>query len=123
MTKKNLTPFHVRGKIRFPWKPTLDRAFIFPCPPPTTFIPGGHLIIPDILRGEYTEGIGVLLAIGSGFYDDKGKWHRVSSSLIPGVYVKYDQSVPWRQIETAPDGKQYTIIFCGSSDISGVVEF
>lgn len=122
MSKKP-TPFHVRGKIRFPWRPTSDRAFIYPCPPPDTYIPGGRIVIPDAHKDFYFQGIGVLLAVGPGFFDDKGKWHGVPVDLIPGVLVKYDQTVPWRQVETAPDGKDYVIVLCGAADISGVVEF
>jgi len=39
------TPFHTAdGDIVFPWKPTSDRAFIFPSPPPETFIKGGTTV-------------------------------------------------------------------------------
>lgn len=120
---KKPTPFHVRGKVKFPWRPTADRAFIFPCPPPTTYIPGGLICIPEKFQEEYLQGIGVLLAIGPGFFDDKGKWHRIPSDLVPGVYVQYNLEVPWRHIQTAPDGKKYSIVLCGAADISGVVEF
>jgi len=120
---KRLSPFHVRGKVRFPWRPTADRVFIFPCPPPTHYIPDGLLEIPEKFQAEYVQGIGILLAIGPGFFDDKGKWHGVPKELVPGVYVKYDQEVPWRHIETGADKKKHAIIFCGASDISGLVEF
>lgn len=120
---KKITPFHIRGEVRFPWRPTADRAFIFPCPPPTTFVPGGLIQIPEVQQSYYFQGIGVLLAIGSGFFDDKGKWHGVAADLVPGMYVKYNQDVPWRHVEEAPDGKRYPIILCGCSDISGAVDF
>lgn len=121
---KRVTPFHTfRGRVKFPWRPTTDRAFIFSCPPPTHYIPGGLVEIPEVFQAEYIQGIGILLAIGLGFYDDKGKWHSVPSDLVPGVYVKYDQNVPWRHAEMGLDGKMYSLILCGAADISGVVEF
>jgi len=120
---KKLTPFHVRGKIKFPWKPTADRVFVYPCPPSETYIPGGHIVIPDAHREFYFQGIGVVLAVGPGFFDNKGKWRGMPTALVPGVFVKYDQTVPWRQIVIAPDGKEYAVVLCGAADISGVVEF
>jgi hypothetical protein len=98
-------------------------VFIFPCPPPEKYIPGGVIEIPEKLRQEYGQGIGILLAVGPGFFTDKGRWRSVPKDLVPGIYVKYDQTVPWRHIETAPDGKEYSIVLCGVADISGVVEF
>lgn len=120
---KTPTPFHVRGKLIFPWRPTADRAFIYPCPPPSTFISGGLIEIPDAHKHFYFQGVGVLLAIGPGYHDDEGRWHGVSSDLVPGAFVQFDSSVPWRHVQEAPDGKLYDLILCGARDIHGIVDF
>lgn len=120
---KPITPFHIKGKIQFPWKPTSDRVFIYPCPSPEKFIPGGVVEIPEKFRENYNQGIGVVLATGPGFFDKKGKWNGVPEDLAPGVYVKYNQDVPWKQVERAPDGNEYVLVLCGASDILGVVDF
>lgn len=117
------TPFHSTDRdIVFPWKPTSDRAFIFPSPPPETFIEGGVIEIPEHFREEYREGYGVLLAIGPGFFDEKGRWKSVLPELSPGMEVVYDVSVPWRAIAVGQDGEKHLVVMCGATDILGVAD-
>lgn len=116
------TPFHnADGDVVLSWTPTLDRAFIFPSPPPETFVEGGNIQIPEHLKEEYRQGYGVLLAIGSGFVDAKGRWMGIVPELRPGVEVIYDVTVPWKAIAVGLDGKKYEIVLCGATDILGVV--
>lgn len=117
------TPFHAAdGSIVFPWKPTSDRAFIFPSPPPETFIEGGVIEIPEQFREEHRQGYGVLLAIGPGFFDRRGKWKSILPDLSPGMEVVYDVSVPWRAIAEGQDGQNHLVVMCGATDILGVVD-
>jgi len=106
----------------FPWKPTSDRAFIFPSPPPETFIKGGVIEIPEQFREDYRQGCGVLLAVGPGFYDRKGRWQSVLPELFPGVEVVFDVFVPWRAIAEGQDGQKYVVVMCGATDILGVTD-
>lgn len=116
------TPFHTPdGAIVFPWRPTSDRAFIFPFPPPETFIEGGVIEIPEQFREEHRQGYGILLAVGPGFFSDKGKWRGILPELVPGTEVVFDVSVPWRAIATGQDGEKHLVTMCGATDILGVV--
>jgi len=116
-----ITPFHTsEGEIQFPWKPTADRAFIFPSPPPETFIEGGVIRIPETLQLDYRKGYGVLLAVGPGFYNKKGRWCPTLPELSPGCHIYYDVTVPWREVVIGVDGKEHVVVFCGASDIMAV---
>jgi hypothetical protein len=116
-----ITPFHTsEDTIAFPWKPTGDRAFIYPSPPPETFIEGGLIEIPEPFREEYRQGYGILLAVGPGFTDPKGRWKGTLPDLYPGCYVVYDVSVPWRAMAKGQDGENHLVIMCGTGDILGV---
>jgi co-chaperonin GroES (HSP10) len=115
------TPFHDKsGNLVFPWAPTADRAFIWPSPPPETFIDGGCIEIPDIYRDEYRKGYGILLAVGRGYYDKRGKWRPTPFELSPGDCVVYDVTVPWREVVEGVDGKKHVVVLCGVTDIQGV---
>ncbi len=115
------TPFHnKKGRIKFPWSPTGDRVFIFPCPPPETFIEGGVIEIPVQFREDYKKEYGILLAVGPGFTDKAGKWRGTPPELIPGSVVVYDVSVPWRAQVEGLDGNNHVVVLCGVTDILGV---
>jgi len=118
-----ITPFHdEQGNINFHWNPTADRVFIYPSSPPEKFQEKGLIEIPKLFQDFYQEGIGILLAAGPGFYDERGKWKAVSSLLKPGVKVYYDITVPWKQVVQGLDGKQYVVVLCGESDVLCVLE-
>jgi len=120
MSKSN--PFQdKKGNIQFPLEPTLDRVFILPSPPPEKFH-GSSILIPDMFQEYYKRGIGILLAVGPGYYDVKGKWHPTSPQLKVGAKVCYDVSVPWEEILTGLDGKQHAVVLCGNADVYGVFE-
>jgi len=120
MLKK--TPFHTEdGDICFNWQPTSDRLFLYPSSPPTTF-GEGIIHIPDHLQEFYFEGIGIVLAVGPGFFNDKGIWQAPSPALKPGVLVYYDKDVPWKHPFRGPDNVLHQVVFCGALDILAVIE-
>lgn len=117
------TPFHDKqGNIHFPWQPTSDRVFIYPSPSPGKFQKDGLIEILPLYRDFYHDGTGVVLAVGKGFYTEKGKWESVPSLLKPGIKVYFDKTVPWRQVVHGLDGKEYHIVLCGATDVLCVIE-
>jgi len=121
MTKKKepLTPWHdAKGKLNFPYRALESKAFIWPCPPPETFF-HTNILIPIQYREHYAEGFGILLSIGPGYWNDKGKWFPVDPLLQSGVIVAYDQTVPWRIMLDGPNGE---VTRCVEADIGGVVQ-
>lgn len=119
-----LTPFHNKqGKLQFPWKPTADRVFIYPKPLPTTFVEGGNILIPEHLREEFvSEGWGILLAVGSGYYNKEGRWFPTDPSLVPGSLILYDKFVPWRSLIPDKRGKKHAVVLCGVLDLHAIVK-
>lgn len=109
------------GNIQFPLKPTADRIFLFPSLPPEKFQENGTIIIPEQQRKHYRKDVGIILALGPGYYDSEGEWHPMSPQLKVGTVVKYDITVPWEEIVKGLDGKQYAVVLCGNSDILGVI--
>lgn len=109
------------GKVHFPLRPHSDRAFIFPSPPPEKFPGEGLIIIPAQYREEYRDSTGILLAIGPGYYDRKGKWYSTHPDLKPGILVYYDHTVPWRHMERDLNGKLQIVVLCGAADIHGII--
>jgi co-chaperonin GroES (HSP10) len=116
------TPFHNEdGIIEFPYQPTFDRVFIFPSPPPEAF-GQGIIMIPEDQREFYREGVGIVLAVGEGYFNEKGKWCPVPSLLVPGVKVHFDVTVPWEHYIRGLDGDLHRIVLCGTADLSTVIE-
>lgn len=116
-----LTPFHNgSGQIIFSYRPLRDICFICPSKPPERFIKKGLIIVPQ--RGPYRGGIGILLAIGPGYTDDKGGWHPTSDQLKPGVKIAYDRNVPWRVNIEGTDGKKHKVIMCNTQDAYLILE-
>jgi hypothetical protein len=116
------TPFHDENEdIKFPYQPTSDRIFLFPSPPPETF-GEGIIEIPKNQQEFYREGIGIVLAVGSGFFNEKGVWRPVSKLLVPGVKVHFDITVPWEHYVRGLDGEHHRIVLCGSEDIHIIIE-
>lgn len=110
-----------KGNIHFPLNPTFDRIFLVPSPPPEKFEDDGVIFIPQQFRMDYVKNIGILLAVGPGYYNKKGVWCSVPSQLKPGVRVYYDVTVPWRHTAKDLDGEEREIILCGATDILGIV--
>lgn len=117
------TPFSTKsGKVKFPWNPTADRVFIFPSPPPETIGEKRIILIPEKFREEHIDQRGILLAVGPGFFDDKGRWNPTPPELVPGVTVIYDYTVPWRALARGQDKEKHLVVLCGVGDILGVVQ-
>lgn len=116
------TPFHnSNDEICFSWLPVSDRVFIYRLPTPQKFDPKGTLLIPDILKEQFQPEVGILLAVGPGFYGEKGKYHVVSKDLKPGMLVSFDPQVPWSISAKGVDGKFHKVVVCGEKDILGIV--
>jgi hypothetical protein len=117
------TPFHSeKGELVFPYRPLRDIAFVWPTPPPK-FIGKEQIIhLPEKYRKRRHDGICVILAVGEGFMDGKGKRHITPSELKPGVSVAVDMNVPWGMYVDGMDNKKHYVIICGTEDIRGIVE-
>lgn len=99
------------GSIDFPYRPTGDKVFVWPDPEPEYY--KGTIYIPEFIRER--DGYGVILAIGKGYYDRRGKWH--PTSLKVGERIIYDKNVPWSMEVEAPDGNKYTVVYMGEQDV------
>ena len=94
---RQLTPWHdERGNLKFPYQPLRDLVFIFPTPPPKKVGDERLLYVPEQFRKQHQDKTGIVLAIGPGYQNDKGKWFRPSSELRPGVRVYFDNSTTLR---------------------------
>lgn len=118
-----INPFQDKqGGIQFPFQPILDRVFILPSPPPEKFQGSSLIEIPQQYQEFYTEGIGILLAVGPGYFTQKGKWVSPPDQLKVGCKVAYDVTVPWRHYVKDADGEFQEVILCGASDIYIILE-
>ena len=117
------TPFHSEKEeeLVFPFRPLRDLVFIFPDPPPEKLGEQQLIYIPEQFKKKYHDGVGIILAIGSGYADSKGRFHPTPSGLKPGVRVVFDISVPWGEYFEGQDGKRHYVVLCGTTDIFGVV--
>lgn len=116
------TPWHNKnGVLKFPYKPTLDRCFIWPTPPPEKVGREKLLYIPKQFERRYQDKTGIILSVGPGYYSKKGKWNPVPSELKPGVKVVFDHSVPWGYRFAGLDGKKHFVFLCGVSDVWCIV--
>jgi len=130
-------PFINQGHVVFPYRPLRDVVFIWPQPKPKTF-GKGIIEIPEQYQSEYRIGLGVLLAIGPGYFGrdhrkrvngingywvDPGPreyWHPTSDQLQPGTVVQYDVCVPWYEFAKNHLGNNHFVVICGVKDIYGV---
>jgi len=116
------TPFHSeKGDLIFPVKPCRDLVFIFPDLPPEKLGEQQLIFIPEQFKKKYHDGVGIILAIGSGYTDSQGRFHPTPSGLKPGVRVMFDIKVPWGIHFEGQDKKKYYVVLCGTTDIFGVV--
>ncbi len=115
-----INPFRDKnGNIIFSYKPLRDIVFIWPTPPPEKFS-SSSLEIPQEFRGRHQDGTGTLLAIGSGYWSQDGKWHPTNPELKPGILVQYDNSVPWGLYIDGQDRRKHFIVVCTAQDICGI---
>ena len=116
------TPFHSeKGELKFPFRPLRDLVYIYPDLPPEKLGKQQLIHIPDQFKKKYHDGVGTILAIGSGYTDNKGRFHPTPSGLKAGAIIAFDISVPWGMRVEGQDGRKYYVILCGTSDIFGVV--
>lgn len=119
---KQLTPFHSeRGKLIFPYRLLRDLVFVWPTYPPEKLGEQQLIYIPEHFKKKYHDGVGIILAVGLGYTDKKGRFHPTPSGLKPGVSVLFDISVPWGMHFEVQDGKKHYVVLCGTTDIFGVV--
>ena len=122
MSVKCMTPWYDEdGILKFPYRPLRDLVLIYPDSPPEKLGKQQLIHIPEQYRKKYHGGVGVILAIGSGYTDSKGRFHPTPSGLKPGVRVMFNIKVPWGVHFEGQDKKKYYVVLCGTSDIFGVV--
>lgn len=114
-----LTPFHSeKGKLVFPIEALRNLVYVWPVPPPEKI---GSFYIPKGYRRKYHDGVGIILTVGPGFTDRKGRFFPTPSELRPGVKVMFDIQVPWGESFTGQDGKPHYVCLCGIGDVFGIV--
>lgn len=119
--KQNETPFHSeKGELCFPYRPLRDLVFVWPTYPPKKLGRQQLIHIPEHFRKKYHDGAGIILAIGSGYTNNKGKLYPAPSELKAGVRVLFDISVPWGVYFKGQDGKKHYVVLCGIADIFGI---
>jgi len=111
-------PFHciVCGGIQFPIRPLRDLTYLWSDPVPEKV---GSIYIPKMAQESLLNEFGLVLAVGPGYYDKKGKYH--PTELKPGQRVFYDNTVPWSVYVKTPDGVKHIVKFMGEQDIKGAV--
>jgi len=115
------TPFHSeKGELHFPYQPLRDLVFIYPNSPPEKLGKQQLIHIPEQYRRKYHDGVGVILAIGPGYTNNKGRFYPTPSELKPGVNVVFNIGVPWGMHFEGQDKKKYHVVLCGVADIFGI---
>ena len=116
------TPFtNEKGELVFSYRVFRDLVFVWPVPSPEKLGKQQLIFIPEHLKKQYQDGVGIILAVGSGYTNSKGKYYPTPSELKPGVKVVFDTSVPWGMYFEGQDGKKHYVVLCGVSNIFGVV--
>ena len=116
--KDHKIPFvcQVCGVFQFKYQAIRDIVFIWPLPSAEKI---GNIVLPEICRTE-TE-FGVVLSVGRGVHDKKGRFHPVTFEV--GDLVAYDKDVPWRTTLYGSTGiKKFLVKYMGARDIKAVVE-
>ncbi len=123
-TKRNI-PFRcsVCGAIELKFKgqkmvPTRDVIFLWPDQVPDKI---GSLYVPDCYKESKRTSLGTILAVGPGYYDKK-KGRFVPMELEVGMYVAYNQEVPWAKLMPDPSGKEQEVKYMGQLDVVAEVE-
>lgn len=121
MNTIKITPWHDKeGNLKFPYHPLRDLIFIFPTPPPMRIGSENLFFIPNEFKNRHQDKTGVILAVGPGYYDKKGKFHPTPSELKPGARVVFDNLTPWGQYLPGLDGRQHFVFLCGVCDVLGL---
>ena len=109
-------PFYCKecGAISFVWNPIRDLVFIWDLPLPE-YYHGTDIAIADTYKHYYKKGQGIILAIGPGYYDKKGKFHE--TQLKVGDKVVYNADVPWSMRFEGTDEDFHSVVICGEQDV------
>ena len=112
------TPFFdkLNNTFSFPYKLIYDRVYVWPIQIKETF---GKIIIPEKYQKEYASPLGLVLAVGDGYFSNKGF---IKTEVKVGDIVLYDKQVPWKMNVRGIDDKLYEIIYLGERDIVGRIE-
>lgn len=115
---KHPVPFYcdVCGAIKFPFRPTGDKVFVVSDPIETHI---GMIEIPEQYRKEKRR-TGTVVAIGRGYYNDKGKF--IATSVQVGQRVIYHKNVPWKMKVVGQDGNEHRVEYMGERDIQFVLD-
>ena len=108
------------GGIRVGFAPTLDRVMVWSDPIPETYVEDGQIEIPIQYKEDKLSDLGVVVAFGLGYYDNK-RFHPVADLYI-GARVVYDKTVPWDIDAKGSDGEMHSIKIMGYADIKVVLE-
>jgi len=100
--------------IKLDYWPTGDKVVIFQDRVAECF-GDSEILIPESYKEFYIKGRGVILAIGPGYWKQKGVFR--PTQLKVGQYVLYNKEVPSRIHAIANTGKEYELVLCGEQDI------
>jgi co-chaperonin GroES (HSP10) len=115
---KHETPFKCPtcGGIKFPLQPLRSVVYVYPDIVPEKI---GAIIVPNVVREEMWDGMGIVLAIGKGHYDKDGHFH--PTQLKVGQRVRCEKTVPWFYDAEASDGNMHRVKVMSECDIYGLV--
>jgi len=132
-----------KGNIHLHRRPLRDICYVWVLPAPTHHGLKQLIEIPEHVRGEYKEGVGILLAAGPGWWGPdvkrrdpfnptrykeqtkeelRYKFHPTSDQLKPGALVKFNKWVPWNDCVPDLKGNDCWVKMCTASDIEGIIE-
>ena len=107
------------GAIKFPMRPLGDKVFIVSDPVSDFVGTTGLIKIPDEYKPKKRR-TGTVVAVGKGYYDNKGKFH--PTSIKVGERVAYHFGVPWSMDVEGQDGKQHRVEYMGEKDIQMILD-
>ena len=107
------------GAIKFPMRPLGDKVFIVSDPVATHLGESKLLVIPDEWKAKKRR-TGTVVAIGKGYYDNKGKFY--PTSIKVGQRVSYHMGVPWSMDVEGQDNKKHRVEYMGERDIQMVLD-
>lgn len=113
------TPFYNKEtqSVVFPYRPIRDVIFVLQLDIPEKI---GSIFIPEQYREDYSNGYGLVLAVGPGYYD-KGRHKFIPTELEVGQYVIFDKMIPWRMDAVGVDGKSHEVRYMGEQDVKVIL--
>jgi len=115
------TPFynHETDLMEFGLRTVCDRVLLYPLPPEERYN-DGLIEIPVQYQEFYQSWQAIVLAVGPGYYEQKGNF--VPTTLKVGSLVLFNKDVPWYSTRPGVDGKEHAIVLCGERDVWIVYE-